>query len=118
MPSKRFVRRPIAFLTAAEVDALLAAPDLNTWTGRRDRALLMLAVQTGLRASELLGLRCQDIVLGAGAHVHCLGKGRKERCTALRKRMVAVLHSWLRERNGESGTRGCRGRVLPNATLR
>jgi len=101
MPSKRYIRRPIEFLTQAEVDALLAAPDLNSWAGRRDRALLLLAVQTGLRAAELLGLRCQDIVLGCGAHVCCLGKGRKLRCTPLRKDTVALLRSWLRERQGE-----------------
>jgi len=97
MPSKRYVRRPIDFLTPIEVDALLAAPDLNTWMGRRDRALLLLAVRTGLRAAELLGLRGQDIVLASGAHVRCMGKGRKERCTPLRKDTVAVLRSWLRE---------------------
>ena len=97
MPSKRYVRRPIDYLTPHEVDALLAAPDLTTWLGRRDRALLLLAVRTGLRASELLGLRGQDFVLGAGAHVRCMGKGRKERCTPLRKNTVAVLRSWLRE---------------------
>jgi integrase/recombinase XerD len=97
MPSKRYVRRPIDYLTSVEMDALLAAPDLTTWLGRRDRALLLLAVRTGLRASELLGLRGQDIVLGAGAHVRCMGKGRKERCTPLRKNTVAVLRSWLRE---------------------
>jgi integrase/recombinase XerD len=101
IPSKRFVRRPIAFLTAPEVKALLAAPDLSTWSGRRDRALLTLAIQTGLRAAELLGLRCEDIVLSAGAHVRCLGKGRKHRCTPLRKDTVAVLRSWLRERQGQ-----------------
>lgn len=103
MPSKRYWRRPIAFLTSVEVDALLAAPDLTTWSGRRDRALLMLAVQTGLRAAELTGLRCEDIVLGAGAHVRCEGKGRKSRCTPLRKDTVRVLRSWLRERQGQPG---------------
>lgn len=77
MPSKRYLRCSIAFLMPVEVDALLAAPDLTTWSGRRDRALLMLAVQTGLRAAELTGLRCEDIVLGAGTHVRCQGKGRK-----------------------------------------
>jgi site-specific recombinase XerD len=101
MPCKRFIRRPIAFLTAAEIQALLAAPDLATWRGRRDRALLLLAVQTGLRASELLGLRCQDVILAPAAHVRCLGKGRKERCTPLRKDTVAVLRSWLLERQGD-----------------
>ena len=98
MPSKRYVRRPIAFLTPDEVAALLAAPDPTTWAGRRDRALRMLAVQTGLRAAELTGLRCQDIVLGCGAHVRCEGKGRKVRCTPLRKDTVLVLRSWLHER--------------------
>jgi integrase/recombinase XerD len=77
MPSKRYVRRPICFLTPVEIDALLAVPDLGVWSGRRDRALLLLAVQTGLRAAEVIGLRCEHIVLGAGAHVQCLGKGRK-----------------------------------------
>ena len=101
MPSKRHIRRPIEFLTDDEVEALLAAPDQATWNGRRDRALLLLAVQTGLRASELLGLRCQDIALGRGAHVRCLGKGRKLRCTPLRADTVTVLRSWLRERQGE-----------------
>ena len=101
MPSKRYIRCPIAFLTSVEVDALLAAPDLTTWSGRRDRALLMLAVQTGLRAAELTSLRCEDIVLGSGAHVRCQGKGRKSRCTPLRKDTVLVLRSWLRERHGQ-----------------
>jgi integrase/recombinase XerD len=102
MPSKRYVRRPICFLTPVEIEALLAAPDLSTWSGRRDRALLLLAVQTGLRAAELTGLRCKDIVLGTGAHVQCLGKGRKTRCTPLRKDTVAVLRGWLRERGGQA----------------
>lgn len=100
MPSKRYTRRPIEFLTRVEVEALLTAPDPNCWAGRRDRALLLLAVQTGLRAAELIGLRCQDIVLGLGAHVCCQGKGRKLRCTPLRKDTVAVLRGWLRERQG------------------
>jgi integrase/recombinase XerD len=94
MQSKRYVRRPICFLTPVEIEALLAAPDLNTWSGRRDRALLLLAVQTGLRAAELTGLR--------RAHVQCLGKGRKSRCTPLRKETIAVLRSWLRERQGQA----------------
>jgi integrase/recombinase XerD len=101
IPSKRYVRRPICFLTPVEIDALLAAPDLNTWSGRRDRSLLLLAVQTGLRAAEVICLRCENIVLGTGAHVQCLGKGRKARCTPLRKETVTVLRSWLRERQGQ-----------------
>lgn len=100
IPNKRYVRRPITFLTQVEIDALLAAPDLSTWCGRRDRAMILLAVQTGLRASELLALRCQDVVLGAGAHVWCEGKGRKERCTPLDKHTAAVFRVWLKERRG------------------
>jgi integrase/recombinase XerD len=101
MPSKRYVRRPIAFLTSVEVAALLTAPDLNTWGGRRDRALLLLAVQTGLRAAELIGLCCDDIVLGPAAYVRCQGKGRKVRNTPLRKDTITVLRAWLRERQAQ-----------------
>ena len=86
MPSKRYLRCPIAFLTPVEVDALLAAPDLTTWSGRRDRALLMLAVQTGLRAAELTGLRCEDIVLGAGRARAMRGQGPQESLHAAAQR--------------------------------
>lgn len=102
MPSKCYDRRPIDYLTQSEVEALLAAPDRQTWVGRRDRALLLLAVQTGLRVSELIGLKHQDIILGTGAHVRCRGKGRKERCTPLRKDTVAALRAWLHEQPGNS----------------
>jgi integrase/recombinase XerD len=115
MQSKRYVRRPISFLMEPEIDALLAAPNLNTWSGRRDRALLLLAVHTGLRAAEVMGLRCENIVLGAGAHVECLGKGRKARCTPLRRETAAVLRGWLRERGGEPSDplfTSIRGRAL------
>jgi len=101
MPSKRYSRRPVAFLTATEVAALLTAPDTSTWAGRRDRTLLLFAVQTGLRAAELIGLCCEDIMLGPGAHVRCQGKGRKERCTPLRQDTVAALRVWLQERRGQ-----------------
>jgi site-specific recombinase XerD len=101
IPSKRYHRKQIHFLTPPEIEALLAAPDQGTWAGRRDRALLLVAVQTGLRVSELIGLRCEDVVLGTGAHLKCTGKGRKERSTPLRKEAVAALHAWLRERNGQ-----------------
>jgi integrase/recombinase XerD len=100
MPSKRYLRRPVAFLDSDEVAALLAAPDLGTWVGRRDRAMLLLAVRTGLRAAELLGLRCRDIVLGPAAYVQCQGKGRKLRNTPIRKDTTAVLRAWLAERKG------------------
>ena len=101
IPSKRFEHKAIAFLTHAEVEALVAAPDMDTWLGRRDRTLLLLTVQTGLRVSELIGLSCQDVVLGRGAHVRCLGKGRKARCTPLRDDAVTALRAWLDERHGQ-----------------
>ncbi len=97
LPSKRYDRTEVAFLTRPEIDALLSAPDLGNWAGRRDRTLLLLAVQTGLRVSELVGLRREDVVLEKGAHVHCCGKGRKERCTPLRRDAVMALREWLRE---------------------
>jgi site-specific recombinase XerD len=101
IPTKRFERKLIDFLTKPEIEALLAAPDQSTWGGRRDSTLLSLAIQTGLRVSELIGLTCKDIVLDSGAHVRCQGKGRKDRCTPLRKDLVATLRSWLRERSGQ-----------------
>jgi site-specific recombinase XerD len=97
IPGKRFTRRLVTFLTRPEIDALLAAPDQRTWFGRRDHAFLLVAVQTGLRLSELTGLQRTDVALGVGPHVRCLGKGRKERCTPLTKSTVAVLRAWLRE---------------------
>lgn len=97
VPSKRYVRKLVGFLTRPEIDMLLSIPDRSHWGGRRDYVLLMLAVQTGLRVSELIGLRPQDVVLGIGAHVHCEGKGRKERCTPLRKEAAKALRGWLRE---------------------
>jgi integrase/recombinase XerD len=96
MPSKRHQRRPIAFLDAAEITAILAAPDLSTWIGRRDRALLAVGFQTGLRVSELIGLRREHVVMGTGAHIRCDGKGRKQRCTPLGRDTAAVLDCWLK----------------------
>ena len=100
IPGKRYDRTPVEYLTRPETEALLAVPDQSTWAGRRDRTLMLLTVQAGLRVSELVGLDCQDIVLGNGAHVHCKGKGRKERCTPLRKETILALNAWLRERSG------------------
>jgi site-specific recombinase XerD len=110
IPSKRFARAQIGFLTRPEVDALLAVPNPNSWSGRRDHALLLLAVQTGARLSEITGLKRQDVSLGTGAHIHVVGKGRKERCTPLTKQASAVLKSWLQEpARGKSET------LFPNA---
>jgi site-specific recombinase XerD len=100
MPSKRYVRRTVDFLDRAEMEALSAAPDRSTWVGRRDYVILLVALQTGLRASELLNLRCCDIVTGTGAHIRCEGKGRKQRCTPLRRETLRVLEVWLKERGG------------------
>jgi integrase len=100
IPSKRAEQTHIAFFTRPESAALLAAPDQATWMGRRDRTLLLLALQTGRRVSELTGWRCQDVVLGAGAPVRCHGKGRKARCTPLRQDTLAAVRRWLHERQG------------------
>jgi site-specific recombinase XerD len=97
IPPKRFARKLVPFLNRPEVDALLAAPDQRTWSGRRDHALILLAVQTGLRLAELTGLHRQDLHLETGAHVRVIGKGRKERCTPLSKNTRSVLMAWLRE---------------------
>ena len=90
-------RAGVEFLSEEEVAALLEAPDPGTWIGQRDRALLLVAVQTGLRVSELIGLRRGDVVLGAGAHVRCEGKGRKLRSTPLRRDVVRILGAWLEQ---------------------
>jgi integrase/recombinase XerD len=95
IPTKRSQRTLISYLTDPEVDALLSEPDRSTWAGRRDHALLTLAVQTGLRASELLGLRRADLHLGTGAHVACRGKGRKDRITPLTADTIVVLRAWI-----------------------
>jgi len=100
IPQKRFDKTTVSFLNAEEVRALLGAPDMGRWEGRRDRALIALAVQTGLRLSELIGLNCGDVELGTAAHVHCMGKGRKERCVPLTASTVAVLRVWIQERAG------------------
>ena len=100
IPQKRFERNIVRFLTETEIQAILEAPDTHSWIGRRDHALLRLLAQTGLRVSELTGLRCEDVELGASPHVRCRGKGRKERCTPLTRQTVAVLRAWLRERAG------------------
>lgn len=103
IPAKRCDRNLVTYLTEAEADALLAACDRTTWTGRRDHALLTLAMQTGLRISELINLTVADVNIGVGAHVHCIGKGRKERSTPLTHLTSSVLRTWLAERLGETG---------------
>lgn len=100
IPQKRHDKTIVTFLTHDEAQALLAAPDPARWEGRRDRALLAVAIQTGLRLAELTGLGCADITLGPGAHLSCIGKGRKQRIVPLTTNTVAVLRTWTRERDG------------------
>jgi len=100
MPSKRYIRRTVDFLDQPEIEALLKTPDRATWVGRRDHLVLLMAVQTGLRASELVSLRRRDVVLGVGAHIRCEGKGRKQRCTPLRQETAKLIELWLKEHQG------------------
>lgn len=115
MPSKRHEKRVIDFLSTVEIKALLAAPDPATWYGRRDRVLLLTLVQTGLRVSEVIGLRNSDVELATGAHVRCLGKGRKERVTPLRSDCVNAIRHWMGETNANPAAPlfcGIKGREL------
>jgi site-specific recombinase XerD len=103
IPPKRTDQTTVGYLTPSEVDALVAVPDRDRWTGRRDHALLTVAVQTGMRVSELCGLTCCDAQLGNGAHLRCRGKGRRQRSTPLTPSTAKVLDAWMRERAGEPG---------------
>lgn len=121
IPAKRSQRTLVSFLVPAEADALLASPDRSRRTGRRDHALLVLALQTGLRVSELTALRVTDLHLGTGAFVHCAGKGRKERTTPLTKRTATVLKDYLAERGGQPADAvftGPRGQPLSRDAIR
>ena len=103
VPTKRYDRKPVEFLSEAETVALVGAVATDTWIGRRDHALLTVALQTGLRNSEITGLLRQDVEFGAGAHVRCLGKGRKMRCTPLRPDVAKTLAAWFAEIPGAPG---------------
>jgi integrase/recombinase XerD len=100
IPPARFEKAPVSYLTSAEAEALLAAPNRSRWVGRRDHALLAVAIQTGLRVSELTALTRADVHLGRAPHVRCVGKGRKERCTPLTSQVTRLLRTWLDERGG------------------
>jgi site-specific recombinase XerD len=100
IPPKQARRALVTYLDENEMQALLEAPDRSTWLGRRDYALMLVALETGLRASELTALTCGAVQLGTGAHVRCTGKGRKERITPIRREARKVLGAWLRERGG------------------
>jgi integrase/recombinase XerD len=97
MPAKRYEKKLVGFLTRPEIETILAAPDLKTWSGRRDGTFLLVDVQTGLRLSEMTSLRREDVILGTGQHVRCIGKGRKERCTPLTRQAVDTVKAWLQE---------------------
>ena len=101
IPTKRYQRKDICYLDQTEIKALLAAPDQSRWLGRRDHALLLTLIQTGLRVSELTHLRLQDLHLGTAAHLQVTGKGRKRRTVTLTRETRAVLHQWLNERQGQ-----------------
>lgn len=103
IPPKRFDKRIITYLSATEIDALVTAPDQSRWEGRRDRVLILLAAQTGLRVSELTGLNCGDVTLGVGASVRCEGKGRKQRAVPLTHPVETLIREWLLERRGQPG---------------
>jgi site-specific recombinase XerD len=103
IPTKRFDKATVSFLSAEEAAALIDAPDLQRWEGRRDRAMLVLALQAGLRVSELIGLDCADVVLGTGGHVRCEGKGRRQRAVPLTNSAQQVLRVWMAERAGRAG---------------
>jgi len=103
IPPKRADRKLVSYLSSAETEALVGAPDVTTWIGRRDRVILLVLAQTGLRVSELTGLSVGDVVLGTGAHVRCHGKGRKERITPLTSETSGVLRVWLDEQAGAPG---------------
>jgi integrase/recombinase XerD len=121
IPQKRCDRNEVAFLTREETSALLAAPDRTSWIGRRDHALLTMTAQTGLRVSELIALRRQDLELSAPARVTCQGKGRKARTTPLTRHTVKTVKAWLREIPGQPETPlfpGPRGTPLSRDAIR
>jgi len=104
VPAKRYEHNAVAFLDEREAATLVAVPDTRTWIGRRDRVLLQLAIQTGLRNTEITSLCWQNVTFGVGGHVRCLGKGRKTRCTPLRPDVVESLQQWFAEQRGTPAT--------------
>ncbi|MCA1680418.1 MAG: tyrosine-type recombinase/integrase, partial [Actinobacteria bacterium] len=98
IPTKRHERNTVSYLDLNEIKALLATPNQATWLGRRDHALLLVMIQTGVRVSELVGLRVRDAHLASGAHIRVTGKGRKKRATTLTSETVATVRAWLKER--------------------
>ena len=122
IPQKRHEKRIVTFLDHEESEALLATPDLTSRLGRRDHAMMLMMIETGLRVSEIIGLNLCSIVFGTGAHVRCLGKGRKERATPLSDELCNVLDNWITERRGEANdplfVSRQNGRLSPDAIER
>ena len=100
IPNKKTTKKLVTFLTKSEVSALMAAINRDSWFGRRDNALIAVALQTGLRLSELTKLCWKDVHSGPGAYIECTGKGRKERLTPLSRSTVDILRQWFKESNG------------------
>jgi integrase/recombinase XerD len=101
IPGKRYERALVDYLNKDEANALADAPDRSTFSGRRDHALIVVGIQTGLRVSELTSICCGDVTFGTGAHVRCVGKGRKARCTPLTQSIAAVVKAWIKERDAQ-----------------
>ena len=101
IPFKRHEQNGLSYLNLDEIKALLAAPDRDSWLGRRDHALLLLTILTGVRVTELVTLRNGDVSLATGAHIKIFGKGRKRRIATLTPETIAVLRPWLTEREGQ-----------------
>lgn len=95
IPMKRFEKAQLGFLSRDEAQAVLAAPDEQTWCGRRDRIMFTLLYNSGARVSEMIGIRVADVTLGATSSVRLLGKGRKQRTVPLWKETAAEIRQWL-----------------------
>lgn len=102
IPPKRHCRKVVGFLSRPEIEAMLSVVDRSSWIGKRDYALLLVMMQTGLRLAEITGLDERDVHLGTGAHLRCEGKGRKERCTPLTKSAASVLRFWIARRGNKT----------------
>ena len=111
IPAKRFERPLVGFLSREQIEAVLAAPDRNTWSGQRDRVMFATLYNTGARVSELTGMRIGDLCLAPTATVHIRGKGRKERTVPLWRNTASQLRRWLRH-----GPRAQERPLFPNRT--
>lgn len=102
IPGKRHDQRLIRHLTMEEVRALLDAPDLRSRSGIRDRAMLHLCFAAGLRVSELVGLRLENVALQSGPSIKVMGKGRRERSLPLWKETARDIRAWFAVRGTAS----------------